>query len=75
MEHTRKNALSTAAEIKDRCLKRKTRIRVVTSTSNPSVYILIFEDGTQANIDDAVLEQLHMNEPELWVQGHHPDLV
>lgn len=65
------NALSTFIEIVERCDKRNTKIAQLVSTKDADVFVVVFTDGTQANINTTVLNQLHEQLPaELAVSPH-----
>jgi hypothetical protein len=68
-------AQSSFTEIKDRCQKRNTKILDALSTQHTDVFVLVFEDGTQANVDYKTLESLHQDAPELWSKKHHVEVV
>jgi hypothetical protein len=59
---TNKGGLSTFTEIKDRCEKRNTRIMRATWSSDKSVLILIFQDGSQANVDSKTLDEINADQ-------------
>ena len=62
------NGVSSADEVRQRCEKRNTRILKVTTTSDCN-YILIFDDGTQAEVTTTTLEELHNESPTLWINA------
>lgn len=68
--------LSSVAEIKDRCNKRNTKIAQISTTSHDDVFVVIFQDGTQANINFASLEELHRDTPsEYFINPPSTQLV
>lgn len=56
--------LSTIAEIKDRCAKRRTKIHQVVNTERAphELFVVVFKDGTQAAVDNNTLEELQHEE-------------
>ena len=59
------NGTSSPDEVRQRCEKRNTRILKVTTTSDGN-YVLVFADGSQAEVTTATLEELHNESPTLW---------
>lgn len=72
----KQKALSSFTEIKDRCENRRTKVVNLVSTTNENIFIVIFSDGSQANIDYATLEKLHQDLPqELFIFEVHNNHV
>lgn len=60
--------LSTFAEIKDRCEKRQTKIFKFVKTKLIDTFVVVFSDGTQANVTLKTLEAVQVDLPsELFV--------
>jgi hypothetical protein len=58
------NNYSTFEEIKDRCEQRNTSIDHLQATSKLDTIVVVFADGTQANVTDETFDDLLANATE-----------